>query len=864
MLREGERKLTFELEFAPQNPVNLTPEDLKKIDLAKIFEVDFSGEKNWILGEVVTKDSNNNSSNKQVSSLEGQKLTLIVLLNPEQDPVVPYHSKLSGAALAVDNNPLNKPVARIHFKSQAQINELSAYSYFRDIKITEFTVTVDVSEVRDLILQNDLAVLDPSKPFQPFGPQPKIGANFYIGSQEVFQKALTDLKIYLYLEENDLEYDENKKPDWSKWYAGYDNTPPNPGYIDLKVLRGNQWNPTGEEIIRRYLFPSSSKEKITIISIINNDDVENIINRLALNVPEATELIESWTPKSKNGFLRLQLAGDDFCHDKYPTVLSRQVLAQALIVNERVIDEAYYRITGIEGIKSGIDAESLIDARDDIVHKDVKPVMPKEPFTPVITSLSLSYIAKASYTKPAETETKKQDISLFHLYPFDRFLLLPSETPFSLLPSFPNEGSSTIGLRDEGTLYIGIKDLNSPVALPLLFQVAEETADTDINRDDIDIDWYFLKDNEWKKFEDYQVVSDTTNGLINSGIVKLAIPEEISREKTTILDPELYWIKLSVPKLTGAVCDIIKIHSQAALVTFLDRDNDPNRLASPLTAGTIAKLATPQPEIKKVEQPYESFDGKVKEQANQFYTRISEHLRHKGRAVSIFDYERLVLEKFPEIYKVRCINHAQVDKDAELRELVPGAVTLVVIPDLSQRSTTKDLEPKVNVNLLQKVAEYLSQLSSSWVEIQVVNPEYERIQVKFHIQFKEAFQSNFDYYRRELEQSVISFLAPWTSSEGREISFGGKIYRSSILNFVEEQSYVDYVIDFEMYLGKVNGTNLNEITASSARSILTSQQTHVIEQKVNKPSVPTINSGKLGYSPLEQLKLMGEREEGSQ
>jgi hypothetical protein len=56
--------------------------------------------------------------------------------------------------------------------------------------------------------------------------------------------------------------------------------------------------------------------------------------------------------------------------------------------------------------------------------------------------------------------------------------------------------------------------------------------------------------------------------------------------------------------------------------------------------------------------PFPSFGGRETEDSSQFYKRVSERLRHKERAITIFDYERLVLESFPSIYKVKCVNHA--------------------------------------------------------------------------------------------------------------------------------------------------------------------------------------------------------------
>ena len=60
-----------------------------------------------------------------------------------------------------------------------------------------------------------------------------------------------------------------------------------------------------------------------------------------------------------------------------------------------------------------------------------------------------------------------------------------------------------------------------------------------------------------------------------------------------------------------------------------------------------------------------NFNGKMKEAGNKFYTRVSERLRHKGRTIALWDYERLVLQYFPGVYKVKCINHASLSSFAD-------------------------------------------------------------------------------------------------------------------------------------------------------------------------------------------------------
>jgi len=54
-----------------------------------------------------------------------------------------------------------------------------------------------------------------------------------------------------------------------------------------------------------------------------------------------------------------------------------------------------------------------------------------------------------------------------------------------------------------------------------------------------------------------------------------------------------------------------------------------------------------------------------------------------------------------------------------------------------------------------------------------------------------------------------------------EISFGGKVYKSVLINFIEERAYVDFITDVEMCHYATDGTIIqldnDEIIASTAK-----------------------------------------------
>jgi hypothetical protein len=76
------------------------------------------------------------------------------------------------------------------------------------------------------------------------------------------------------------------------------------------------------------------------------------------------------------------------------------------------------------------------------------------------------------------------------------------------------------------------------------------------------------------------------------------------------------------------------------------------------------------------------------------------------------------------------------------------------------------------------------------------NPVYEQIIVGFKVQFYTGTDKGF--YLKQLNDEIVYFLTPWAFNENADVQFGGKIYASSIINFIEERPYVDFITDFVM------------------------------------------------------------------
>ena len=108
--------------------------------------------------------------------------------------------------------------------------------------------------------------------------------------------------------------------------------------------------------------------------------------------------------------------------------------------------------------------------------------------------------------------------------------------------------------------------------------------------------------------------------------------------------------------------------------------------------------------------------------------------------------------------------------------------------------------------------------------LHVKNPQFEEVRVSFKLRLYDGFDET--YYVTLLQETITRFLSPWAFAEGGMLSFGGKIYKSVLINFIEDQPYVDYVTDVQLFLD-INGESssidhLSEVEGSRAVSVLVS------------------------------------------
>ncbi|MCB0428629.1 MAG: helix-hairpin-helix domain-containing protein [Flavobacteriales bacterium] len=720
-------------------------------------------------------------SNATIFDPDKNTITIIRTLEESQPAVVAYNEEV-----LLDPFKTGWPVMKVTVNKEYP-GDPYAYKYLKDLDVTNATVTVNVYNVKTNILQNDAAKLDPAKPFQPFGNRPVIDSAFYIGNQEIFQKNLDNLSIHIQWHE--LPENESFGTYYNYYTVGAGTRQNTAFKTEISILDEKEWVPVKAGTLYQLFDNDTNTEIINpeneIFLSVDNTGATGSLGDV--NRDPEMEVLTTLNTTTQKGFLRMRMKGANFGHKDYSTSYTQQVLAAV------TADPA------------------------------TTPNLPNEPYTPTIKELALDYTStvELDLTGMGEDAYDERVDQYFYVYPFGVAEADTREKTNNLLPVFDAEGN----------LYIGIESFTGGRNLSLLFQVAEGSADPDYLQQDVT--WsYLTSGNTWTEFDQRKILTDSTNQLLTSGIIEFNVPKDASVTQE-MLGSGKVWLRATVQKDTPAISDLVDIMAQAVTATFTDQDNDPQHLATALPAETIKKLKESDSAIDTVTQPFSSFGGKLQETSEAFYTRVSERLRHKHRAVTIWDYERLTLAKFPSVYKVKCLNHTIFNGTlSDYDEIAPGHVSLIVIPNVINRNAVDPLKPKTSLITLTEIEQYLTGLKAECPELHVRNPLYEEIQVEMNVKFIDGIDNG--YYQEVLNDEIKSFLSPWAYADSSEITFGGRIHKSMILNFVEERSYVDYVTCFKMYHIVPNNPAIDptvdrsEARATTLGSVLGSANDHIL------------------------------------
>lgn len=454
-------------------------------------------------------------------------------------------------------------------------------------------------------------------------------------------------------------------------------------------------------------------------------------------------------------------------------------------------------------------------------------VLPDSLPDPYIPEINQAYIG---YTTHLDSEDHYAHtwMDLYSLHPFgyEAFELEPPNNKVVWEPPLAP------AYDEPGTLYIGLENVTPPQDISILFEMLEGTAIPEAP--EVRLKWEYLKsDDRWAAPSGgappvHLRLHDDTHKLTHSGTINFAIPADASLD-SQLLPKGLAWLRVSIfPEalipyknelITGAICHLRSIHTQTVLARLRDDKYADTHYQQPLPPDSVEAFADPIAEIVDLQQFYPSFEGQSAEQPDNYQMRISERLRHKNRALTLWDYERLVLEHFPHIYKAKCL--PTVER--------AGEVTVVVIPDLNYAKPHDPLYPKASRGQLSDIKNLLSRHIPPFTKLKVVNPHYETLQVEFQVKFMPGIAQG--HALRRLREDLVRYLSPWAFDPVADVELDKTIYRGAVTQYIQQLPYVEFLAKLDLFRldarGKPEGP-FAELIARRPDTVWVSDREHPI------------------------------------
>jgi len=667
---------------------------------------------------------------------------VVLRLRPQDPAIVGCSAAVHGAAW-----PTEQPVLRIQLRPQGR---LFPYSLLEETVLNEVSLTVRVQGLRDVAMHNNLGRLDAAKPFMPFGPLPTTASYCVFGAAEIARKNITRLSVKV--EWSGLPTEEGG---FGRYYAAYDHRLVNADFCaTASILRDGLWHSAGAPGSLRLFETADAAGRL-------RPQARWVIGEAALRAHgRATQEPLDFALGARNGFYRLQLHGPAmaFGHAAYPNLLTEAVSANTLRRRKR------------------------------------QPLaLPQAPYTPLIERLTLDYEAQSHIVLGRERNADESTDAerVLHLHPYGISQVYPGVAGASpsLWPRFAHDGN----------LYIGLAAEELSGVLTLHFHLRDEAAvESRSGEPRPQTSWACLASNQWRELTPTQVMADTTCGFLTSGIVTLDVPAFIDRHNT-ILPAHLYWLRLSVDGGYESFAGLYGVRTQAVRASrVIDTSSVFN--AEPLPAGSVKEPLVTVFGLAGVTQIGPSFGMRAAEDRRQMRTRVGERLQHKQRASTPWDFERLVLERFPSVLKVKCFPHLVSHTEG----VSPGEVLVVVVPapPVAHASNAVDApvlsataEPHLNAVELARIQSYLRGLSSPFAQAQVRNAVYERIQVRCTVKLARGAQAG--QALRRINQAITDYISPWREG-GCQPSFDWTLRCEDVEAHVRSLDCVDFVTQLSL------------------------------------------------------------------
>jgi hypothetical protein len=348
-------------------------------------------------------------------------------------------------------------------------------------------------------------------------------------------------------------------------------------------------------------------------------------------------------------------------------------------------------------------------------------------------------------------------------------------------------------------VYVGVDGITAGQLLSLHWQVKSPAR--------LPLEWDYLTAGEgWARL----TVNDGTDGWHTSGIWSIDWPEDASRTSTSLPTGRL-WLRGRVtalpehdkasgvlpttPWLTGMV-------TNAALARLVSPHQvQASHFETGLPAGRIVQALSAPDTLQSVTQPWRSQGGQAAETQAAFEARVARRLRHRERGLNNVDLMMLLQEQHEGIRELAVLPAAPAPETRARCQI------LVVMPGPTLSDSDDVCRPALSSQHLAAMAQGLKAITSPWLSLTCVNPEYVPVSVSWDVEYVTGLSHAMGYVR--VKAALDAALMAWSrpSDDHGQPVLGRAVTHSAVRDVLHRLPEVATIKD--VYL---NGQSSNEPT----------------------------------------------------
>jgi hypothetical protein len=609
------------------------------------------------------------------------------------------------------------------------------YSFLNGMKLLSININVKVENLKKLNCFINTENVDSNSEFEIFGPTPKLGSNMVIGTDEIFNKKITQLSVAW--QYSNLAVLEGSL---KEYYQEYDMDIDNDSFkMKVSALSNFNYSENSDSNLVFDVFDKTLDGEIDENRIVANIDVEALDIRPNFNLK--FDALENYSNDLETGFLKFELISPKFgfgfdIFDKVYTRNSQKSISSQL--------------------KKG-------------VPEIVKP--PNDPFSPLIQNLSLSYESKSTLNFDQVTfyeNDKTEPNALYLTSPYGIENIFTSKLALSdtLVKSF----------KYEGELVLGFEGFTPHSKLNLLFEILKsENQNYEVSRE---IDWYYSSAEGWKLFQSEDILYDQTMNLMKTGVLCFKCPTDLSDKQTVFNEAKMFIKACSKSKSNRfSLIRSIRTNSVSASEIIDETSEQETKDIMPYAAEGFLE---PIEGVIGLTQYLASFKGKNRESDLDFYRRSSELLRHKNRPVTKWDFEKFILGKFDWLSHVKCFTINNADYHFNMK--------ILCIKKIEKQQNFDNI--KLSAAEKSEIKGFLRKYTSPFSNVEIINPVFEDLWIKCKVSFKNISNGK---GIQKLNTDFFNFACSWIYEPKLKHRIGEKIKKLDIINFLSSRDYVSYI-----------------------------------------------------------------------